>query len=85
MHRSVGQEDRHLHDEVQALVAIRLGLGDVVLDLDDRDVRLIAEHLGDPVHVRGECTHDPDARDVADVGAHRVEVKGALGTHDLAK
>src|SRR5699024_11112145 len=39
-HRSAVEEHGHLEDRVQAAIAIRLRVGDVVLDLDDPDVVL---------------------------------------------
>jgi hypothetical protein len=67
------QEHRHLHDEVQALVAVLLRLGDVVLDADDAHVLLGGEQLGDPVGVRDEAAGDAHAGDVGDGLPDRVE------------
>ena len=71
--RPAGEEHRDLDDRVEALVAVGLGLGDVVLDLDHGDVGLIAEHAEDRVDVGHEAAGDPDPGDVLDRGADAVE------------
>ena len=40
------QEDGRFHDEVQAAVAVGLGLGDVVLALEERDIVLLQKGVG---------------------------------------
>ena len=71
--RARREEHRHLDDEVQALVAVVLRLGDVVLHLQHLDVALHRQQLGEPVGVGHEAACHPHAGDVGDGLADRVE------------
>lgn len=48
------QEDGRFHDEVQAAVAVGLGLGDVVLALEERDIVMLQKGVGKLVDIRRE-------------------------------
>ena len=55
--------DRHVHHDVQAAVAVGLGLLYVVLLKDERDVVLREQQVGDPVdvvHVAADHAHAGD-------------------------
>jgi hypothetical protein len=53
---------------------------DVILDLDHRDVGLLAEHRRDPVRVRNDAARDADPRNVEDVRADVVDGERAANT-----
>ncbi len=70
----VAQENRHLHDEVQAAVAVRLRVLDVVLPLNQRDVILPQQRIREQVNVLRKRADDAHTGDVIEVfldGAQR--------------
>ena len=80
LHAPRRQEHRHLDDDVQALVAVGLGGGDVVLHLAHRDVVLLGEQVEQAIRVVREARRHAHAGDVHDPGADAVE----RGLHALA-
>ena len=67
------EEDGHLDDRVQALVAVRLRLGDVVLHGAHGDVVLLGEQVEQAVGILREARRDADAGDVGDRVPDAVE------------
>ena len=61
------EEDWGLHDEVQAAVAVGLGVCDIVLSLEEGDVVLLQKGLRQLIDVRRVGADDPHPRDVAEV------------------
>ena len=75
------QEDGRFHDEVQAAVAVGLGLGDVVLALEERDIVLLQKGVGELVDIRREGADDAHAGDVVEIfldALHRQREAAAL-------
>ena len=72
--RARRQEDRHLDDEMQAAIPVRLRVRDVVLLLEQRDVVLREQQVADAVDVMRERTDDADVGDVRDARPDVVEV-----------
>ena len=75
MHRlcAVGQEDRHLQNQMQAAVAIRLGILDIILALDERQVILPHEHIGHGINILNERADHADAADIIEVFHHGLQ------------
>src|SRR5690625_133742 len=82
-HRSAVEEHGHLEDRVQAAIAIRLRVGDVVLDLDDPDVVLRGEQFEHMVGVGDEAAGDADACDVRDLLADDIDLQRQTAAADL--
>ena len=59
-----GQEDRHFEDEVQAAVTVGLGVFNVILFLDQRQVILPHEHIRHRVDILDKRADHADAADV---------------------
>ena len=60
------QEDRHGNDQVETAVAVRLRVLDVVFAVDELDVVLLQDAVGDGVDVLREAADDTDSGDVLD-------------------
>lgn len=72
--RTGRQEHGHLDDRVQALVAVGLGVGDVVLDRAHGHVVLRGEQVEQSVYVGDEAAGHAHTGDVGDLCANAVEV-----------
>ena len=64
----VVQENRHRDNQVQTPVAIGLGILEIVLALNQGDIVLAQEALGQHVDIRLKGAHHPHAGNVVDVG-----------------
>ena len=60
------EEDRHGNDQVETAVAVRLRVLDVVFAVDELDVVLLQDAVGDGVDVLREAADDTDPGDVFD-------------------
>ena len=70
---SVGQIYGHGDYQMIALVSAGFGIDDVILDREDRDVILCADHLGDPVYIGCKRADDADSRYIIAVLDHVLE------------
>ena len=61
------QENGNFHNQVQASIAIGLGMLDVILALNQRDIILAEKAIGQHINIAGEGADYADARDIADV------------------
>ena len=64
LHRPIRQINRDRHYHMVALVSVRLRVFNVVLDMQDRDIRLSCDHIRDRINVGHKGTDDPDSRDI---------------------
>jgi hypothetical protein len=53
-----------------ALVAVGLGIGDIILDDQHLHIVLIADHIRDLVNILLEGADDPNPRDIVDIPEH---------------
>ena len=86
--RALGQKDRHLKDQMQAAVAVRLGTADRILDivlfLDERQIALPHEHVRYGINILNERTDHADAADVVQVVHHGLKRHRKAAALELA-
>ena len=61
---SLRQIDRDRHHHMVALISVRLRIFNVVLDMQDCNIRLSGDHIRDGINIGHKGTDDPDPRDV---------------------
>ena len=79
------QEDGDLHDEVEAAVAVGLGILDIILAPDQPDVVLLQETVRQHIDVVYEGTDHPDAGDVEDILRDGFQREGQVLPHHLVQ
>ncbi|CDN43948.1 hypothetical protein BN871_DW_00140 [Paenibacillus sp. P22] len=75
--------DRHLDQKMEALIAVRLGMGDIILDLHDGEILLHLEHVVDQVNIGYKRAGDPQAGDILDLLLDRGQRELAVFAVDL--
>ncbi|MNP69510.1 hypothetical protein D3C76_1656150 [compost metagenome] len=55
---------------MQALISVRLRLGDIILDLKNPEVLTDTEMINQPVNILHKCTDNPHAGDIMNVLLH---------------
>ena len=81
---ALGQKDRHLKDQMQAAVAVRLGTADIVLFLDERQIALPHEHVRYGINILNERTDHANAADVVQVVHHGLKRHRKAAALELA-
>ena len=81
--RAFREENRHLEDQMQAAVAVRLGIGNVVFLLDQRQVVLPHEHVRYRVNILDKRTDYTDTANIVQI-IYRVDkmMESARGQAD---
>ena len=82
--RALGQKDRHLKDQMQAAVAVRLGIGNVVFLLDQRQVVLPHEHVRYRVNILDKRTDYTDTANIVQIVYHGLKRHRKAAALELA-
>ena len=77
------QEDGGLHDQVQAAVAVGLGVCDIVFAFDERNIILAQQRVGQFIDVRRVRADDAHARDVVEVLLDALHRQGVAAAGEL--
>ncbi|MNE83070.1 hypothetical protein D3C80_1798560 [compost metagenome] len=72
----VGYKYRHLYNKVQAAIAIRLRIFNIILHLQQHNIALVREHRANLVYIRNKRACNAQPRYIPDVSANAV--KGQL-------
>lgn len=71
--RILEQDKRHLENNMKALIAVRLRIGDIVLDFRNPDIVAGLQMIENQVDVFDERAYDPHSSDVIDLVHNRIE------------
>ena len=77
------QKNGRFHDQVKAAVSVGLGLGDVVLPLEERDIVLAQKGVGQLVDIRWVRADHAHARDIVQIFFDAVHCERITAAREL--